>query len=121
MSEFKHSDDDPAYQPDSKSAAMLNEIRRVGAYQRGEPTGLSFTQKLQARIAALEDEKQAAWDKLLAERETFAELRSAAVLAEREACKQIAAGYEPQHEANETIARQVAKNIAAAIRARPTP
>ncbi|GLK77984.1 hypothetical protein GCM10008171_32380 [Methylopila jiangsuensis] len=38
--------------------------------------------------------------------------------AEREVCAKEAEGYEPQHEANVTIAGQVAKNIAKAIRAR---
>lgn len=47
-----------------------------------------------------------------------AEAAEQALAEEREACAKAAEGYEPQHEANETIARQVAKNIAAAIRAR---
>lgn len=41
---------------------------------------------------------------------------AAAKMEERKRCAKIAAAYEPQHEANATIARQVANNIAAAIR-----
>ena len=39
----------------------------------------------------------------------------------REAAARIADAHEPQHEANATIANQVARNIAKAIRAIPIP
>ncbi len=95
------------------------------------PTGLSFAQKLQARIAEMEAElaRRAAVIHTNSERiaelegdlertkENFGAFYRSGVLAEREACAQMAFGYKDDH----PCLGKTGRHIATAIRARPAP